>query len=179
MRGGGVTMVRGPLRVRERSRRTLDQAIGLRFPALAAAGTRLAMSLPLGSRLRRAIIWRTARLAVEAFNRRDLDAVAIIYHPDMEYYPYREFVEGGLSEACYRGPEGYKAYIGTTIEAWGEGVQLHPTELIDLGDRFVILADMPMRAQTSGVPLAESYATVTTLAGGSSVSRTSWTRARH
>jgi ketosteroid isomerase-like protein len=41
-----------------------------------------------------------------------------------------------------------------------------PTELIDMGDRFVILADMPMRAQGSGIPLAETYAGVSTLRDG-------------
>jgi ketosteroid isomerase-like protein len=41
-----------------------------------------------------------------------------------------------------------------------------PTELIDLGDRVVLLANMPMRAQASGVPLAETYAGVSTLKDG-------------
>ena len=39
----------------------------------------------------------------EAYNRRDLSAVTIDYDPDIEYYPYREFVEAGLAEPCYRG----------------------------------------------------------------------------
>ena len=41
-----------------------------------------------------------------------------------------------------------------------------PTELIDLGDRVVLLANMPMRAQASGVPLAETYTGVSTLKDG-------------
>jgi ketosteroid isomerase-like protein len=49
---------------------------------------------------------------------------------------------------------------------WGTEVRLYPTELIDLGDRVVLLADMPMRAQASGVPLAETYATIATLKDG-------------
>ena len=53
-------------------------------------------------------MWRGARLGVEAYNRRDLDAVVINYHPELEYYPYREFVEAGLAEPCYHGPSGYK-----------------------------------------------------------------------
>jgi ketosteroid isomerase-like protein len=39
-------------------------------------------------------------------------------------------------------------------------------ELIDLGERFVVLADVSMRAQRSGVPLTEAYAVVTTLEDG-------------
>ena len=161
-----VECVRMPLRVREHSSRTLDQRLAIRFPRLAAASFRAVTSLPLGSRLRRAMVARTVRLAVEAYNRRDLDAVAVSYRPDLEYYPYREFVEAALAEPCYHGPAGYKAYIEATYDVWGTGVILKPTELIDLGDRLVLLADMPMRAQASGVPLAQTYAGVSTLKDG-------------
>jgi ketosteroid isomerase-like protein len=159
-------IVRRPLRVRARSRRTLDQRLLLRFPRLAAASARLIGKLPPVSRLRQAAVWRAWRLALEAYNRRDLDAVAIGFQPDLEYYPYREFVEAGLAESCYHGPSGYRAYILGTNEVWGADVRLEPTELIDLGDRLVVLADMPMRAQASGVPLSEKYACVSTLKDG-------------
>ena len=161
-----VEVVRKPLRVRQRSRRTLDQQLFLRFPWLAAASFRVIAKLPPGSPIRQAALWRTVRLAVEAYNRRDLDVVAIGYHPDLEYYPYREFVEAGLAESCYHGPSGYRSYIEATYEVWGSEVRLEPTELIDLGDRVVLLADMPMRAQASGVPLTETYAGVSTLKDG-------------
>ena len=39
-------------------------------------------------------------------------------------------------------------------------------ELIDLGERFVVLANVPMRAQASGVPLTEAFALVSTLKDG-------------
>jgi ketosteroid isomerase-like protein len=159
-------IVRKPLRVRERSARTLDERLSLRFPSLAAASYRLIGRLPPRSRLRQAALWRAIRLAVEAYNRRDLDAVALGFPPDLEYYPYREFVEAGLAEPCYRGPAGYRTYIEGTYEVWGADVRLEPTELIDLGDRLVLLADMPMRAQASGVPLGETYACVSTLKDG-------------
>jgi hypothetical protein len=59
----------------------------------------------------------------------------------MEYYPYREFVEAGLAEPVYHGPSGYRAYIEATYDVWGTGVRLEPTELIDLGDRVVLLPE--------------------------------------
>ncbi len=161
-----VEVVRRPLRVRERSRRTLDQRLAIRFPALAAACFRLIGKLPPSSRVRQAALQRSVRLAVEAYNRRDLHAVVIGAQPDLEYYPYREFVEAGLAEPCYRGPSGYRTYIRNTYEVWGADVRLEPTELIDLGDRFVLLADMPMRAQASGVSLKQTYAGVSTLKEG-------------
>ena len=161
-----VEFVRKPLRVRERSSRTLDQRLAIRFPRLAAACFRLIAKLPPRSRVRQAAVWRSVRLAVEAYNRRDLDAVVTGYQPGLEYYPYREFVEAALAEPCYHGPSGYRSYISATYEVWGTDVRLEPTELIDLGDRFVLLADMPMRAQASGVPLAQTYAGVSTLKDG-------------
>jgi hypothetical protein len=159
-------IVRKPLRVRESPSRTLDQRLSLRFPRLAAASSRMIGKLPPRSRLRQAALWRAMRVAVEAYNRRDLDAVAIGFPPELEYYPYREFVEAGLAEPCYHGPTGYRTYIEGTYEVWGADVRLEPTELIDLGDRIVMLADMPMRAQASGIPLGETYACVSTLKDG-------------
>ena len=161
-----VEFVRKPLRIREHSRRTLDQSLAIRFPRLSAASYRLLAMLPPRSRVRQAAVWRGIRLMVEAYNRRDLDAVVTAYRPDMEYYPYREFVEAGLAEPVYRGPSGYRAYIEATYDVWGTGVRLEPTELIDLGDRIVLLADMPMQAQASGVSLAQTYAGVSTLKHG-------------
>jgi hypothetical protein len=161
-----VAFVRKPLRVRDGARRTLDQRFGVRFPALVAVYARLIGKLPPRSRLRQAAVWRVFRLAVEAYNRRDLDAVAIGFQPDLTYYPYREFVDAALAEPCYHGPDGYRAYISATYDVWGTEVRLEPTELIDLGDRLVLLADMPMRAQASGVSLTETYASVSTLKHG-------------
>src|SRR5205814_9310 len=143
-----------------------DQRILLRFPGLADASVRLMSRFPPRSRLRQAVLGRAVRLGLEAYNRRDLDAVAIGFRPELEYYPYREFVEAGLAEPCYRGPAGYRAYIDGTSDVWGADVRLEPTELIDMGDRVVVLADMPMRAQASGVTLGETYACVQTLKDG-------------
>jgi ketosteroid isomerase-like protein len=159
-------IVRKPLRVRESSRRTPEQRALLRFPSIAAAAFRRVGKLPPGSRLRQAALWRGVRIGLEAYNRRDLAVAAAGFHPELEYYPYREFVEAGLAEPCYHGRSGYIDYIESTYDVWGAGVQLHPRELIDLGERLVVLADMPMRAQGSGVALDEAYGSVWDLKDG-------------
>jgi ketosteroid isomerase-like protein len=161
-----VEVVRQPLRVRERSSRTFDQQLSLRFPQLAAANTRLIGRMPPGSRLRRALLPRAVRLASEAYNRRDLDAVAIGWHPECEYLPGSEWVAAGLVEPCYHGLEGYRKYVATTSEVWGAENYLMPFELIDLGERFAVMATVPMRAQASGVSLTEEFAYVATLKDG-------------
>jgi ketosteroid isomerase-like protein len=162
-------IVRKPLAAREQSRRTLDQRVFMRFPGLAAASARLIGRLPPGSRIREAAIWRANQLAVEAYNRRDLDAFAITCDPEFEYHPARIWVDAGLVEPAYRGLEGYRRYVAATAEVWANEVYVKPRELIDLGDRVVMLADVPMRAQVSGVPLTEAFALVITLRRGRAI----------
>ena len=159
-------IVRKPLRARERAGRTLDQRLSLRFPRLTDPLFRLIARLPPRSRLRQAALWRSVQVALEAYNRRDPDAVVIGLHPEFEYHPGREWVEAGLVEPCYRGREGYRKYVETTTEVWGGEIHLKPMELIDLGERFVVLAEVVMRGQASGVPLTEAYAVVSTLKNG-------------
>jgi len=161
-----VELVRLPVRVRERSGRTLDQRLALRFPAIGRASARLIGKLPPSSRLRRAFLARAVRLASEAYNRRDLDAVTIGWHPECEYIPGREWIDSGLVEPRYLGRDGYRRYVTDHSAVWGDENYLIPREVIDLGDRFVILGTVPMRAQASGVSLTEAFAYVATLKGG-------------
>jgi ketosteroid isomerase-like protein len=161
-----VEVVRTPLRTRDRSSRTLDQRIALRLPRVAAACFRWVGKLPPSSRVRRASLSRGARIGAEAYNRRDLDAVVIAYHPELEYRPAQAWVEAGFFDECYRGPEGYRRYVASTAEVFGSEVFFKPVELIDLGDRIVVLANAPMRAQASGIPLTERFAYVATVKDG-------------
>jgi ketosteroid isomerase-like protein len=164
-----VEVVRKPLHVRAQSSRTLDQRLGIRFPWLGDANVRLMDRLRPSSRLRQALVWRAARLGVEAYNRRDLDANLIGFPPELEYHPARELVEAGLVEPCYHGPEGYRQYVAAWTEVWGKSDRLERAEVIDTGHRIVLLATAPMRAQASGVPLTESYAMVTTFKDGRAI----------
>jgi ketosteroid isomerase-like protein len=159
-------VVRKPLRVSERSRRTLDERLFLRFPQVPKALLHLVAKLPPRSRIRQTLMWRAARAGVEAYNRRDMEAVGIGYHPEFEYHPARNWVEAGLLETSYRGLEGHRAYVASTAEVFGTEVYVVPTELVDLGDRLVILANVPMRAQASGIELTEEFALVSTLEDG-------------
>ena len=157
-----IEIVRKPLRVRDTSRRTLDQRLSLRFPRLAAANTRLTARLAPSSRLRQALVWRGARLALEAFNRRDVNAAYIPLHPEVEFYPARGWTQAGLNP-CYRGLEGYREFVSAWSEVFGADLRIEPEELIDLGDRMVMLGQLPVRGQASGVPITEKLAYVFTL----------------
>jgi hypothetical protein len=161
-----VEVVRKSLRARERSSRTLDQRLLLRFPRLTVAYLRLIDKLPPGSRLRQAAVWRGVRLGLEAYNRRDLEAAVIGWHPEFEYHPGRDWVEAGLVEPCYRGLQGYRRYVAIADEISGGELYLRPVELIDLGERLLILADAPIRAQARDAPHTDPFAALTTLKDG-------------
>jgi ketosteroid isomerase-like protein len=162
-------VVRKPIRVREHSRRPLDLRLLLRFPRLFAPWARLIGRLPPSSRFRQAVLWRGTRLGMEAFNRRDIDAAVVPGRADFEFYPPREFVEVGFFEQCYRGPAGFGDYVSSWSDVLGADLRVEPVELIDLGDRIVLLAELPMRAQASGVALAEKIATVSVLKDGQAI----------
>jgi ketosteroid isomerase-like protein len=93
-------------------------------------------------------------------------AVGIGYHPEFEYRPARKFVEVGMLEPSYSGIEGHARYVASTAEVFGSEVYLKPRELIDAGARQVMFADVPMRAQASGIELSEEFALVTTIKDG-------------
>jgi ketosteroid isomerase-like protein len=158
-------IVRKPLSVRTPSKRPLDQRLALRLPTLAARATRLINRLPPGSRLRQAVVWRAARLAYEAINRRDLEAVLMFWDRNVELIPPGELVEAGLVEASYRGQEGYHRYFGDLLAAWGEW-RAEPLELIDLGDRLLMLGRIHGRGVGSGTPITKAYAALMETRGG-------------
>jgi hypothetical protein len=75
-------------------------------------------------------------------------------------------VEAGFAEPRYHGPAGYRDWVATWFEVWGTDVRVEPVELIDLGERLVLLAKLRMRGQASGVALNEEFASVVTLKNG-------------
>jgi ketosteroid isomerase-like protein len=162
-------VVRKPIRVREQSSRTIEQRLALRVPRLASTYARLSGRL-IGrleprSRIRQAALWRAARISMEAFNRRDLDVYLLGFQPDYEWYPPPETVEAGFFEPSYQGAAGFRELL----TAWSDVVpdlRVKPIDLIDLGDRLVLLAELPGRAHASGIELTGRYAIVITLENG-------------
>jgi uncharacterized protein len=154
-----VEIVRQPLVVSERSRRTLDQRLALRFPRLAATGARLVGRLAPTSRIRQALVSRNARLGAEAFNRRDFEALLLNYHPEAEFRAPRALAESSVVKASYRGHDGYMEFFREWLSAWGD-YRMRPRELIDLGDRIVVFDEIVGRGAGSGAPLTQEHALV-------------------
>jgi ketosteroid isomerase-like protein len=85
--------------------------------------------------------------AVEAFNRRDLEALLEELDPEVEWYP----AVVGLGSEVYRGVEGIRelfADMGETIpDAFFE-----VTEIRDLGDRVLCFGRLRAHGSESGAP---------------------------
>ena len=150
-------IVRKPLTVRERSRRTLDQRVAIRFPRLFDAYARLMVGrLPPTSRVRQAALWRGTRHGIEAFNRRDIDAALVYFHPDFEYHPPREFVEeAGLAQAGFAGPRTVFEGSHGLYKAFAPSKTPDFSKLLDgLGPRWVMetLAFKPYASGTMTQP---------------------------
>jgi hypothetical protein len=138
-------VVRKPWRVRERSRRTLDERSGIRFPKVPRLTSRLVSRLPPSSQLRQAALWREFRRNAEAFNRRDLEAVLLNDHPDFEFCPPRQLADSGIADPSYRGRDGSLRFMSGWFSAWGD-FRFGPKEAIDLGDRGVVVGKLAGRA---------------------------------
>jgi hypothetical protein len=158
-------LVRIPLPLRPSSGRTFDQRILLRFPWLAGMSLWLLDQLPPTSRVRQTVLRRAGRLGIEAFNRHDFDVARVGHHTDCEYLPPREMIEAGLVKSYYRGLAGYRELMSD----WSHAGDLHldDAELIDLGDRWVLLGALSLRwHRRAGTPFSRTWASVLTLKSG-------------
>jgi ketosteroid isomerase-like protein len=87
-----------------------------------------------------------ARRSTEAFNRRDAEAIVGMCHADSEWLPFRAQVEGGV----YCGHEGIRQFVVDMEEDWSE-FQVEPVEVIDLGERVLLIGRVHALARGSGV----------------------------
>jgi ketosteroid isomerase-like protein len=83
---------------------------------------------------------------VDAFNRRDIDAIAELATPDFEWFPA---VPGAVEGGGYRGRAGMESYLAELRGTWEE-LCLVVDEFRDLGDRVVILGRLRARGRGSG-----------------------------
>jgi ketosteroid isomerase-like protein len=138
-----VRMVRQPMAAATRSRRRLEERLGLRFPGVVAFLGGFVWRLPPHSRLRQAFLRRAATMGCEAANRGDFEATFVLYDQQVELVPDPRFIELGF-DAVYRGRAERIRFQQRWSAEWGD-FQFAPEELIDLGDGRVF-----MRGRTVG-----------------------------
>jgi ketosteroid isomerase-like protein len=159
-----VEVARQKLSLRERSRRTLEQRLAVRLPWFVELWSRLMARLSPTSRLRQALLLRAVQSGLEAYNRGDIEVVVLAFDPDVEFQaPPDHGQEGTLGlQPSYRGHDGYRKFDADWRSAW-HVLRMEPRELIDLGDRFLIIAQMTGRGEGSGVFLSQNVAVLNTL----------------
>jgi ketosteroid isomerase-like protein len=87
--------------------------------------------------------------AIDAFNRRDLDAFLAVMDPGVEFTPYEVMVQGGVP---YRGHEGIRRW-------WDESFAVLPDlnaeirEVRDLGDVVFVAGLLRAHGAGSGAPI--------------------------
>jgi ketosteroid isomerase-like protein len=89
-----------------------------------------------------------ARRATEAFNRREVEELVALSHPDSEWLPFRAQVEGGV----YRGRDGVRRFVVDMEEDWSK-FDIEIQELIELDARVLLFGRVHAVARGSGVAL--------------------------
>jgi ketosteroid isomerase-like protein len=98
------------------------------------------------------------RRAVDAYNRRDIDAFLEIFDPMVETHPLN-LAMFGQAATVYRGHDGIRRFIRDVDEVLPE-MQVEPVEIRDLGERIFASGRLHARGRASG---AESESPVSWL----------------
>lgn len=167
MSEGSGEIVRQRLSLRETRRRRWDERLFVRFPGLVQALMRAVMRFPPRSRIRRWLVRHQWTRMLEAANRQDWDAVFAIVPSDpseFETISAPEMVTLGF-EPVYRGRAERLRYQMTWVEQLGD-FQQEAKELIDLGDRMLLLARMRGTGLGSGAEFESELAYLVTISEG-------------
>lgn len=105
--------------------------------------------------------------AVEANNRRDVDAFLAELHPDVEWHPGLPALLGGEATVG-RGHDGARALLGDVYDALAE-FHLEISEVRDLDDRLVAFGRMRARGRESGAETDSPWAYVVRYEGGKAI----------
>ena len=94
------------------------------------------------------------REAVDAYNRRDLEALMEVHDPGVEWHPAIQALLGGEA-AVYWGHEGVREFVRDLDSAFAE-LRIEISEIRDLGERVVAMGHLRGRGKESGAE-TESY----------------------
>lgn len=90
------------------------------------------------------------RLGLDAYRRRDVEAMCELSHEDVELYTLTE----GVAEAePFRGHHGIAQWIDEELQPWDE-FRLEPTEIREVGDRVLVRARVTARGRGSSIELS-------------------------
>jgi ketosteroid isomerase-like protein len=136
-------------------RRSLEEHLFVRFPALYRVFAERVTRLPLRSRLRRLMLSRIGGRGAAAANRRDFDALLYGLDPAIEMVGPESQVGGYFPPdmpVVHRGRDGYHRMWEALMEVWPD-LTLEPQELIDFGDQLLAATRLRAHGRHSGIAL--------------------------
>jgi hypothetical protein len=145
-------------------RRSLDQRLAARSPALYRLLADSVLRLSPRSRLRRSVLARSVALAYAAANRRDFDLVLMGWDARSEYHPSGDLLPPDL-ETVFYGHDGYLKLWRYWLDAF-EDIRWDPQEILDFGDKFLVTTQQSGRGSGSGVVVSEPVFQLFTLRRG-------------
>jgi ketosteroid isomerase-like protein len=104
------------------------------------------------------------RVGYEAFGRHDLDAIKELLDPEIEWHPGDLAPEAGW----HRGRDGLLAHMRSWLDAFNE-MDLHPEEIVEDGERMLVMLAQRGRGTASGVELRTQPVHVWTIRDGVAV----------
>jgi ketosteroid isomerase-like protein len=119
------------------------------------------LRLPPGSRLRRVLLVRAIRDSMEAFARRDYDALLIPLDPKIVMHTADAFPE----TTVFRGRDGVRCFLSMIDEVWID-YRIEPEMIVDLGDRYVMVARHRARGRHSGLEVDQRISQLATFHDG-------------
>ena len=95
------------------------------------------------------------RRAVEAFNKRDIEAYIALSDPKIECHTTM-----GIGGAVYHGHDGVRRYFEDLEDAWGDEIRGEPEAYFDLGEHTLAFYVAHGRGRHSGAQVAMPVAAV-------------------
>jgi SnoaL-like protein len=136
-------------------RRTVDEHLRVRFPALFRLLGEALFRLPLRSRLRRSMLVRAISRAYAAANRRDFELILTANDPRRyEYHPSVDFLPPDMDRVYY-GHSGYREFWRNWLDAF-EDIRWDPTEILDFGEMALVTTRQSGHGSGSGVAVSDS-----------------------
>jgi hypothetical protein len=145
------------------ARRTLEERLLIKFPALSRVLGGAFMRLSPRSRLRRLVLTRV-RQAYAAQTRRDFEAVLAGWDPACEYRPSRDLMPPDL-ESVFYGHDGMRELWRYWRDAF-QDIRWDPEEVLDFGEQFLVTAQQRGHGSGSGVAVSEPVFQLFTLRRG-------------
>jgi len=93
------------------------------------------------------------------------DAVAALWHPEVEFDVSRDIWAAVVGGGHYRGPDGVRNWLLDLYGAW-EQLDLDCEELIDAGEQVVSVLSVRGRGKASGIEVGYQPAGIWRLRGG-------------